>query len=344
MSLFQFTVPVSVVHSVFNLHSNMSLFQCRLTAYRDEVGVIYIPICHYFNLGSHSGNGQKCCIYIPICHYFNSRLYPESHQKIKFTFQYVTISIQKKLIRCRTIWIYIPICHYFNCTQQALQYFDGTEFTFQYVTISICSISQSVIIRHIYIPICHYFNITQCESTYLQQCNLHSNMSLFQSLITSSCSLCRNYLHSNMSLFQWRRGCSYRITRGKFTFQYVTISIFQKSIPFFYRVKFTFQYVTISISTTMTINLNYCIIYIPICHYFNYGLGKSRRCGRNLHSNMSLFQFCYILYFLPVSYIYIPICHYFNPPSPARASTVVEFTFQYVTISISCRRSWKGTS
>ena len=169
-----------------------------------------------------------------------------------------------------------------------------------------------MIIRHIYIPICHYFNITQCESTYLQQCNLHSNMSLFQSLITSSCSLCRNYLHSNMSLFQWRRGCSYRITRGKFTFQYVTISIFQKSIPFFYRVKFTFQYVTISISTTMTINLNYCIIYIPICHYFNYGLGKSRRCGRNLHSNMSLFQFCYILYFLPVSYIYIPICHYFN--------------------------------
>ena len=116
MYLFQRISSLDAWHALANLHSTMYLFQPTFSYNNLVIGIIYIPLCIYFNL-SPSSLGRQLNVftfhYVSISTltiFLSSSLYPI------FTFHYVSISTKS------------PI------TSEISPY----EFTFHYVSISTC--------------------------------------------------------------------------------------------------------------------------------------------------------------------------------------------------------------
>ena len=143
--------------------------------------LIYIPICFYFNNGIEIGQRRLFSIYIPICFYFNKysrrflllrmsftfqyvsilieRPFPATLSCLSFTFQYVSILIVNQMLHAsHSHKIYIPICFYFNKHVPP----DTTAQIFIYIPICFYfnqkMIKYIFVFNYIYIPICFYFN------------------------------------------------------------------------------------------------------------------------------------------------------------------------------------------
>ena len=164
--------------------------------------LIYIPICFYFNNGIEIGQRRLFSIYIPICFYFNKysrrflllrmsftfqyvsilieRPFPATLSCLSFTFQYVSILIVNQMLHAsHSHKIYIPICFYFNCKYASCN-LSKFLFTFQYVSILISEQKfDKKTLEIIYIPICFYFNKHHRHKPNNPVVHLHSNMFLF---------------------------------------------------------------------------------------------------------------------------------------------------------------------
>ena len=100
---------------------------------------------------------------------------------------------------------------------------------------------------------------------------------------------------------------------SSFTFHYVSILIFLCHRGSCDLVAFTFHYVSILIKAWSCWSVQPCIIYIPLCLYFNKDVQSHGIVSRHIYIPLCLYFNCVIIWYQPGDkYIYIPLCLYFN--------------------------------
>ena len=136
-------------------------------------------------------------VYIPLCLYFNKVLMEDDLTFFEFTFHYVSILIMNTdLSGYVPCYVYIPLCLYFNglmmiaspnwsfvyiplCTDFK-ESARRNRFTFHYVSIlMMIRLFLRLMRSPVYIPLCLYFNDNFRKYACIEDCSLHSIMSLF---------------------------------------------------------------------------------------------------------------------------------------------------------------------
>ena len=114
MYLFQRISSLDAWHALANLHSTMYLFQPTFSYNNLVIGIIYIPLCIYFNpqeiSAGLSGYNLHSTMYL-------FQLYEETKDKLNKAHLHSTMYLfQLKLDDQHELvdYIYIPLCIYFN--------------------------------------------------------------------------------------------------------------------------------------------------------------------------------------------------------------------------------------
>ena len=223
----------------------MYLFQ-RIAKSRVRAGnLIYIPLCIYFNLRSHSFNSFTD---IFTFHYVSISTNYRQICDMLVPYLHSTMYLFQRRMRhddSNGNHIYIPLCIYFNIKDKSISYWFST-FTFHYVSISTKTQIWNEALTYLFTF--HYVSIsTRARSLiYNTTVNLHSTMYLFQPKVSGIPTKWYPHLHSTMYLFQLARtGVDTMVCPNLHSTMYLFQPI-KKDFILFERSAFTFHYVSIS--------------------------------------------------------------------------------------------------